>query len=1451
MMAALVHLNTNLPHEICDKHAVSMTGFHKASSTIRFDGSFSAVFAARSEVDNLISRLSATQVSIAFPPSLISLAKRQLTISNCRIYIETDTLLDTSVTVTVYSFEKRDHELALTLLKSTPTEEQIVVSYSIFDKLSSAQQISKLEDEFCIIIKKQGVQKGEKDSELEITLIITGFNFESVKAAHTKLQRLIELCSEQRIKFDCSPEETIYMLRMCGKEYHLLLSSSPANVTITDNVIEFYGNPESIEKTRDKLRNGLLLGLQYRRFPYKCNIKFLSQIEGCVLRPLQNEKKLAFRYWVTKPETEKKIENEMDSNKEQCIEFSITIYSKDESVFDKVCEAMKPLDPQTKEFQLTYRGAADCARKLKPILEARHYVRIIVRHDKYGMLVHGLIPSEIQQCWEMIDNEIKSTITTVKYVQVKVHECKYLERKCFDILRGKFSCDIAFPRERNPVRITGRVKDVEAVENEISKVIQAGVEVVQFGLSCSLRSFFMWKKWWWFIKTQEEEKHNNIIIEFDATVAKKIGLEGKLVDVSFELIGTDIEQLRHIQEKVSDKSTERKLLDDLEEGRSALEEAIKQQKMPFSDKLAIALDIDRVTKKFVLIAPKSLSDELDNAESEIRQFVQKHANVSKKIVSDDPVVGLVLTSSTKSAKYIKSAVAIAKPHMVTVVVSGYHLFGLKLTGSPSAVEKVEPQIRSTVFKKIEQTIDQTQVEIPSTHAVVFTASEFLNFETELQKNYCVALSYKTPGHSSKATYSVTITPNASAHSLKLDICEGDIVNERVDAIVNAANEDLKHIGGVAKSILENGGITIKSESNEYVQSHGKVPTGSCVCLGSGKLPCKRVIHAVGPQWGGGARDELVEKTLHDTVYQCLLCADKEDLTSIALPAISTGAFGVPEEVCARASLNAVSDYCQSNPNSNISTVRFILTKSALRYFESRVKHMGTKHSCTATSRASNLEQLETEQTITWSWSNDVGSYSMYDPDTSAKLTKEYKHNRSGSLACSINGQNYNIDFLAMTQTNCSTGYQRKVKCDIQPTHTSRDSTTQWEYMDDHQRWTPYSTQHSQAIEAMYQDKTPGELQIVGNTYTFDFTLNFMHQINVRTNFKRQIKRESVGSTLEISKTATDEEHLQIHDQAVADELGKINITLRGPRDMLPQAKHKLQERLKSLFVSQAIVYPPSLEKKLSHIAEQHEVHWSFEESISHCGVKRKGKQQKVSKIRVEGLSSTISQVLRAIYDEIITHQVESQIDNGVEYPEEWEQLDSNATTNIFQVKRETDEWRHVAGRFQQTMYSARIIQITRIQNKWLWGKYVFQYKSLDIKNGGNVNEIELFHGSRNNDPKLIYENEDGFDMRYANSGMWGQANYFAEKASYSDNYAHTGVDGYKEIFFVKVLTGDSHECSPQSLRKPPLKPTGSAVGPMKFAQFHYDTVTGYTNGSQVYMTYDNEKAYPAYLIKYQ
>ena len=179
----------------------------------------------------------------------------------------------------------------------------------------------------------------------------------------------------------------------------------------------------------------------------------------------------------------------------------------------------------------------------------------------------------------------------------------------------------------------------------------------------------------------------------------------------------------------------------------------------------------------------------------------------------------------------------------------------------------------------------------------------------------------------------------------------------------------------------------------------------------------------------------------------------------------------------------------------------------------------------------------------------------------------------------------------------------------------------------------------------------------------------------------------------------------------------------------------------------------------------------------------------------------------------------------------------------------------VERRFKATLSDASIVQMFRVQNKMLWKFYTQEKARLLRKNKGVVNEKLLFHGTRSNDPSLIYNGEEGFEMRLC-AGMWGQANYFAVNASYSDNYAFVR-ENVREVLLVKVLTGDSCKMDPDnSLRLPPEKPRSTMeedgiTSTLQCAKQRYDTVNGCTNGSQVYMTYDNRKSYPAYLIRYK
>jgi putative ATPase len=154
----------------------------------------------------------------------------------------------------------------------------------------------------------------------------------------------------------------------------------------------------------------------------------------------------------------------------------------------------------------------------------------------------------------------------------------------------------------------------------------------------------------------------------------------------------------------------------------------------------------------------------------------------------------------------------------------------------------------------------------------------------------------------------------------LRLVHGDLTAERVDAIVNAANSMLAHGGGVAGAIVRRGGSEIQEESDAWVRAHGPVSHERPAITGAGRLPSRRVIHAVGPVWGAGDED----RKLGAAVAGALRAAEEYGLETIALPAISMGIFGFPKERGAGVLLTAVADHLEARPASPLKEVRVTL-----------------------------------------------------------------------------------------------------------------------------------------------------------------------------------------------------------------------------------------------------------------------------------------------------------------------------------------------------------------------------------------------------------------------------------------------------------------------------------------------------------------------------------------------
>ena len=165
-----------------------------------------------------------------------------------------------------------------------------------------------------------------------------------------------------------------------------------------------------------------------------------------------------------------------------------------------------------------------------------------------------------------------------------------------------------------------------------------------------------------------------------------------------------------------------------------------------------------------------------------------------------------------------------------------------------------------------------------------------------------------------------------AHQI-IQIIQGDITVEEVDAIVNAANERLQHGGGVAWAISQKGGPVIQRESDAWIRQHGHVTHARPAWTSGGKLPAKYVIHAVGPAWNHPqSNDEAreIDNKLAFAVTGSLVVADELKCASIAMPAISTGIFGFPKDRAAAIIDFNIENYFQMAPTSGIKVVKLVL-----------------------------------------------------------------------------------------------------------------------------------------------------------------------------------------------------------------------------------------------------------------------------------------------------------------------------------------------------------------------------------------------------------------------------------------------------------------------------------------------------------------------------------------------
>ncbi|XP_068102459.1 macro domain-containing protein LMOf2365_2748-like [Hyperolius riggenbachi] len=158
--------------------------------------------------------------------------------------------------------------------------------------------------------------------------------------------------------------------------------------------------------------------------------------------------------------------------------------------------------------------------------------------------------------------------------------------------------------------------------------------------------------------------------------------------------------------------------------------------------------------------------------------------------------------------------------------------------------------------------------------------------------------------------------------LVISVWKGDLTREDTDVVVNAANEDLKHIGGLAQALAKAGGPVIEEDSQDHIKKYGKVQTGDIAVTRPGNLPCKCLIHAVGPMWSSGIADRC-EAELSECIKNVLEYVEKSQVNSVAIPAVSSGIFGFPLELCADVIVRTVHSFMYNTTSKHLKEIRLV------------------------------------------------------------------------------------------------------------------------------------------------------------------------------------------------------------------------------------------------------------------------------------------------------------------------------------------------------------------------------------------------------------------------------------------------------------------------------------------------------------------------------------------------
>ena len=1110
------------------------------------------------------------------------------------------------------------------------------------------------------------------------------------------------------------------------------------------------------------------------------------------------------------------------------------------------------------------------------------------RKGQQSVSICGFSAEDIEDAWKEIKTKVDSMIVVTRVMPFSAYQLKYLKAMHASYLSEvQAECELVFPDLPVPpestleMKLRGKTIPVNRIVEKL-RTIKTMCKIEKVNVQCPKIHIHIWKRRWDAFSA-DKKIESGVFIEYATLSVSRVA---NYVTVNFTVYGDNMLAVQEAKLAIiryeNGQSTRVHQLKLSDEQFKVLTTRLPKLQDELVQTSSVYLNSDLEKKEANLVVPLNSTVNILEIEQKLKLELSPKSTI-KTITFNDKVASKLLPikhmlENSPHLRFLKA----------TFQKTGTHLV-VQLEGATEEVQAAKFFLKQCIKLTQSMQIATKRLSIPAKHVPILPSAQFTSCVSTVQEKLDVVCYFPT-----RKTQEVVILDQVevtcSAGSVcTVQLCKGRIIEEEVDAVIAPTNILLNTtVFSATKDIARAAGPEILAGAcSEYLMENIAPCLGDAVEIDCGDLQFQSLILAV------IERDN--ENVLVQAVQKAFQLACESRFGSVS---ISSMMHAFPSHVLTKVVLDTL-DRVQPCSDFAMHTVRIVLPPIEPSVLASQiVKDYHKRKSTTVTANShSELHASQRPQSFDslpsfitgrkdassqpctpatssqtakrkWMWQDDTKQFVEYTPEISDKLTEMWKKDQSGSTFVIINATVYTIDFGTMTQKNISTRHKRRIKycfdsskvqglgydssyssslpslhlptvvMESSPAAGKQTASFQWLYKNDTGIYTPYHGIHSNIIELMYLGRSSQRLIEIGKwAYSFDF--QDMKQVNIKTNTRRSIKRESSPYKSKVAVVPV------VQSPTVNEPQDYIG--LRGPKVKMEEATETIRSKLQSLSITRSVPLPLRLttdsifQRTLENIIQKHRyvhIHKANDVSAS----------SKKESILVEGEEQKVLSAVTEIQSEIISLSADRE---DTHYPGEWEP--QVKTCEVFEVAEDLGEWIRISSQFKETMHDSEITSIKRVQNKWLWEKYQSDKKRMQTKNKGSVNEMDLFHGSRKVSADVIVHSEEGFDMRFSSEGMWGQANYFAMKARYSDTYAyqHPG-NQTKELLVAKVLTGESITLpANKTLRMPPEKQQTGAISERMLTQVRYDTVNGTTHGSTVYMTYSNEKAYPAYVITYR